>query len=348
MDNQRPNISKGFLLALLAGVIFAAFMIFKPFLVEILAAGILASIFYSPYKWVKDRFGGRKRLAATLMCVLVALLVIIPLANLIVYSAQRSVEAYEGVRQFIDEGKYAEWREHPLLNQVYYYVWANENVRGVIIDIAQRANNVLASAAAALIKSTTSFFISLVLIILTMFFFFTDGRRLVERFMHLVPLPNKYNREIARKFRDVSYSTVVATFATAAAQGMIGAIGFLVVGVPAFFAGIIMAFLSLLPLVGPALVWGPVAIYLLAIGEIWQGIFLLVWGAVVVSLSDNVIRAYLIKGKAQVHPIFLIFAILGGISLFGFWGIIFGPLIISLAVTVFHIYELEYRKALES
>jgi len=91
------------------------------------------------------------------------------------------------------------------------------------------------------------------------------------------------------------------------------------------------------------LIWLPVGIYLLIAGQIWQGIFLLTWGGLIVSMIDNLIRAYIIKGKAQVHPIFIIFSILGGISLFGFWGIIFGPLIISLAATVMHIYETEYK-----
>ncbi len=108
-----------------------------------------------------------------------------------------------------------------------------------------------------------------------------------------------------------------------------------------------MGFLLLLPYFGATLVWFPIAIYLLATGQVWQGIFLLAWGAGVVATSDNLIRAYIIKGKAQVHPIFVIFSIFGGISLFGFWGVIFGPLIISLAVTVLHIFELEYGDILE-
>jgi predicted PurR-regulated permease PerM len=108
-----------------------------------------------------------------------------------------------------------------------------------------------------------------------------------------------------------------------------------------------MAFLSLLPYFGSGLVWFPVSIYLLVTGQIWQGIFLMAWGMALVGTIDNLIRAYLIKGKAQVHPIFVIFSILGGIILFGFWGIVFGPLFISLAVTILHIYEMEYESVLE-
>jgi len=104
-----------------------------------------------------------------------------------------------------------------------------------------------------------------------------------------------------------------------------------------------MGFLSLLPYIGAGFVWFPAGIYLLFIGKIWQGVFLLIWGIFAVSMIDNVVRAYIIKGKAQIHPILIILSILGGISLFGFWGVFLGPLIISIAITVFHIYELEYK-----
>ena len=121
----------------------------------------------------------------------------------------------------------------------------------------------------------------------------------------------------------------------------------MIVGLPAFFPGLLMGFLALLPYIGTGFIWFPAGIYLLVIGKIWQGIFMLIWGFGVISTVDNAIRAYMIKGKAEVHPIFVIFSLLGGISLFGFWGILFGPLIISLAVTIMHIYELEYAEVLE-
>jgi predicted PurR-regulated permease PerM len=108
-----------------------------------------------------------------------------------------------------------------------------------------------------------------------------------------------------------------------------------------------MAVLALLPYVGTALVWVPIGIYLLAVGQVWQGIFLLLWGLLVISTIDNLLRPFLMKGKTEVHPIFIFFSILGGIALFGFWGIIFGPLIIAVAVTLLDIYEEEFKEVLE-
>lgn len=166
--------------------------------------------------------------------------------------------------------------------------------------------------------------------------------------MYLSPLPNAYDREIFQKFRSVSYVTILSTFVTATAQGIAGAIGFAIVGFPAFLAGILVGLLSLIPYLGSMIFYVPVAIYYLLVGQIWQGIFVLLWGAIVIGNIDNVIRAYMIKGKAQVNPIFVIFSILGGITLFGFWGVVLGPLVIAIAVTIFHIYELEFCTSLDS
>lgn len=108
-----------------------------------------------------------------------------------------------------------------------------------------------------------------------------------------------------------------------------------------------MAFLSLIPYIGSSIFYVPAAIYLILTGQLWLGIFILVWCIIVVSNIDEIIRAHIIKGKSEVNPIFIVFSIIGGISLFGFWGVIVGPLIISLVITIFHIYELEYDEVLE-
>jgi len=344
---EKSFISKAFLLFLIIAVVYACYLIFKPFLVEILAAAILVSIFYSPYESLVKLFRGKKRIAALVMCVLLALIIIIPAANFIAYSAQRSVEAYGKTVDALGGQDIEGIIRGGYLERFNVIGLDSATFKDSIIEVAKKLNNWIVSGATSFIKGTTNFIISLLLIIFTMFFFFVDGKEMVERVMHITPLSNKYDKALFKKFQDVSKSTMISTFVTAIAQGFIGAIGLIIVGVPAFFAGIAMAFFSLLPYLGASIVWFPVSIYLLLTGQIWQGIFLLIWGGAVVSTTDNLIRAYLIKGKAEVHPIFIIFSILGGIALFGFWGIIFGPLIISLAVTVLHIYEMEYGSILE-
>lgn len=345
---EKPLIFKAFLIVLIVGVLMACYFVFRPFLVEILVASILVTIFYKPYEWLRKRLWNNKTAAALLMCLAVVLVIIIPLTNLIIYGAQRSVTAYYETVDFLNEfGVSGMLEKSSLLEKADLAGINGENVEDFIADIARKASDWLVSGATSLVKGTTSFLISLALIIFTMFFFFVDGKKMLKRLMYWTPLPNKYDREIFKKFKDVSYSTFMSTFVVAIAQGVTGALAFIVAGLPAFFPGIAIAFLSILPYVGSGLIIIPAGIYLLLIGNIWQGVFMLIWGTVVVGNIDNLIRAYMIKGKSDVHPIFVVFAILGGISLFGFWGVVIGPLIIALAITILHIYELEYKNFLE-
>jgi len=344
---ERPLISKVFLLMLIAAVAYGCFLVFRPFLSELLVAVILVSIFYRPYEWLARKLGGRQKLAAAVMCIVIVLLVLVPMVNLIIYGAQRSVIAYDNIVEYLSSDQAKEVARSPFVQNLRERIFQDKDIKEVVIEVAKKIQNWFLSGATSAIRSTTSFIIATILIIFSMFFFFIDGRSMLEKITRLTPLPNKYDQEIFKKFRDVSYSTILSTFVTAIAQALIGALGLAIVGLPVFFLALLMGFFSLLPYVGAGFVWLPAAVYLLFTGQIWQGIFLIVWGGLVVSTVDNLVRAYIIKGKAEVHPLFIIFSILGGIALFGFWGVVFGPLIISLAVTVMHIYELEYDKVLE-
>ncbi|MCD4693815.1 AI-2E family transporter [bacterium] len=343
---KKDFISRIFLLFLLITVIIACYFVFRPFLVEFFVATVLTSIFYRPYKWLSGKIG--KRFASLVMCVFIVLLVIIPLVNLIILSAQKSISAYSTVTEFVNNNGLKDiFGEDILVKAENFFGVSGDSMKGLIIDSAKSVRDILWQGATIFVSGTTSFIISLIAIIFIMFFFFVDGERMARRLMDWTPLPNEHDEEIFHKFRDVSYSTVLATFVTAVAQGFIAGIGFFIVGVPVFFLSILVAFFSLIPYIGSGIIWFPVGLYLLLIGNIWQGVFEVVWGARVISFSDDIISAYIIKGKSQVHPIFIVFSIFGGIVLFGFWGVIIGPLIISLTLTILHIYEIEYKDVLQ-
>lgn len=342
---EKSIIPRAFLIFLLIGILYLCYLVFKPFLAEIIVAGVLASISYPAYTWLAGFLKGRKKTAALIITVLAALIAIVPIANFIVYAARKLVETYSNLSVFINQQSLTNLAHSRFLTDLGINL--DGNLQGYIFDALKQANEWIIAGAKGLITGTTNFIFSLSLIILTMFFFLIDGEGMLKKVMRWTPLPNKYDERIFRKFRAVSYSTIVSTFVTAIAQGILGGLGFLIVGLPAFMGGILIAFFSLVPYVGAGIIWGPAAVYLLATGNIWQGIFLIAFGTGGISVIDNLIRAYIIKGKSEVHPIFIIFSILGGVMVFGFWGIVFGPLIISLAVTILHIYELEYEEILE-
>ncbi|HNX11275.1 MAG TPA: AI-2E family transporter [bacterium] len=346
-----PNkFGKPFLLLLVLAVIVACYFIFRPFLTEILVAAVLVSILYRPYSWLTKRLGNRRQIAAGIMCLLAVALIIVPVSELLIYSAKKSIVAYNDTLVYFDSHG-SNWNnsiQSGFLDKISFMGFDNSSIKNFVIDMISRSSSFIVDGATLVIKSTTNFLFSLVIIIFTMFFFFVDGERMVRKLMHWSPLPNKYDERLFKKFRDVSYSTIVATFAVVAVQGFVGGVGYAIVGLPAFFAGLLIAVCSLIPMIGSIIIYVPTAIYLLVIGQTWQGLFILLWGALIVGSIDNLIRPYLIKGKAHVNPIFLFFSILGGVALFGFWGVIIGPLIISIAITVFHIYELEFAQELET
>lgn len=320
------------------------FFLFRPFLVEIIIAAVLVSVFYSWYEKLAKLLWGRKYLASFIMCLLLLLVIIIPVTNLIVYAGKKATVAYGSVNEIV---KQADTLQYDVLEKLNIEGIDENLIRDLVVDVTKKINDWLVSGATDIVKGTTSFVLSLIVIILTMFFFFVDGRKMAEKLILWSPLPNKYDLEIVRKFRKVSQVTLVSIFVTALAQGLSGGLGFYIIGWPFIFTFIITGFLSLIPFLGASIFYFPVAIYLILSGQIWEAVFIILWWWIIVNGVDEILRAYIIKGRAQVNFIFVIFAVLGGIAWFGFWGVVIGPLIVALAVTIFHIYELEYKDKLD-
>lgn len=347
------NLSKPFLIALVLATLIACYFVFKPFLTVIVIAAILVTIFYKPYEKLVAFLKGRRNLAALLMCLMLVIVLILPTIKGIVYTADKSVEAYTETTAYFTNHNMSDVLQTPFfvrlhLDGINFDKYNNDVFQNVLLDVLQKSSNWMISGATLILAETTNFIIDLTLIILTMFFFFVDGKKMLNSAMYLLPLDDKYNKEIFHKFREVSYTTMVSTFVVALAQGAVGAIGFAFVGFPAFLAGVLVALLSLLPYVGSMIFYVPVGIYYLIMGQTWQGIFILLWGFLIIGTIDNVIRAWMLKDEAQVNPIFVVFAVLGGIVLFGFWGVVLGPLVVAITVTILHIYSLEFASELDS
>ena len=336
---------KPFLIFLVVLSIAALFFLFRPFMVELIIAAVLVSVFYKLYEKLTKVFWNKKYLASFATCLLLLLVILIPMSNLIVYASKKASVAYSSVNGLLNNSDVLHFS---ILEK---FGIDNEEYRGVVNnfvgDITKNINDWLVSGATSVVQGTSKFIVSLILIVFTMFFFFVEGKEMAKKLILWSPLPNKYDFEIIHKFRSVSKTIMISVFVTALFQGLIGGLGFLIIGWPFIFVFFIMALLALIPYIGSAIFYIPASLYLILSGQVWQGVFVLAWCWLVVSNIDEIIRAYLIKDKAEVNPIFIIFSILGGVSIFGFWGVIIGPIIIALAITIFHIYELEYDGALE-
>lgn len=335
------------LLALL--LLYAAFRIIWPFMTAILLGAILVTLTFGIFKRVRDRMKGSSTKAAVVMLLGTTLLLVIPAlvlsillvqqANVVVEKLQ-SGEAQAMVRRIdIEPGVALIKRVAPNFDP------KTLSPERLLLPAMQQIPGWVARHGGAVLGGLAGMLLGFALVLLTMFFFYTEGEEIVTQLSVLSPLPKRYDREFGERFKDVIDATFRGQLFTGIAQGLMTGIGLAIAQVPgAGFWGAVAALLSLIPMVGAAAVWVPAAIYLVISASMgsrpwWQAIFMIVWGVLFVSLVDNIVRPWAMKGKAQLPAIPLLFAVLGGLQAFGFVGLVIGPLVFSLLMSLIDIYK---------
>lgn len=346
-----------FLILCLGLSFYFLFQILSPFFAVIFVAAVLSITFYPLYTWMLKTLRGWERTASLVTCLIVILITVVPLVGFSILMASEAVETYETIQEKVNSGvfdKYLQWE-----NGGFFYD-LNENVQSVIdvekidvkktiVDVAQSLSTFLVSQTANLVKSLSDLFLNFFLMLFSMFYFFKDGKRLIAKIGSLSPLPSLYETQLFAKISAMSKAIMIGVFLTAILQGLAGGIGFAFAGIsnPVFW-GTAMAFFSLVPLFGTAVIWVPAAIILAILGSYGAAIFIFIWGVVVIGLVDNVARPFLIGGKAHTYPLLTFFVILGGIWTMGLKGVIIGPLVLMVLMSFLHIYQSEYGKVLKN
>jgi predicted PurR-regulated permease PerM len=209
--------------------------------------------------------------------------------------------------------------------------------RHLMAGVAQ-GSQFIATHSLAIGQNTFGFVAELFLTVYLAFFLIRDGGMLLDAVRRAVPLAAHHKAELLAKFATVIRATVKGSLLVAAIQGLLGGLAFWALGVrPALLWGVLMAFLSLLPAVGAALVWLPVALFLLATAPLWQGLALLAWGVCVISLADNLLRPLLVGKDTRMPDYVVMLTTLGGMAVFGINGFVIGPTIAALFMAVWHI-----------
>jgi predicted PurR-regulated permease PerM len=210
----------------------------------------------------------------------------------------------------------------------------------VIQTTVTKASAFIYTNAVGLIRGFTVFFFDLLLVLFIAFFMFMQGDAFIAALLELSPLDPKHNEEILRETETTIKATLWGTVIVAFVQGTLGGVGFLVFGLPQpAFWGTVMIPAAVVPIVGSALIWGPAAIYLIFSGHVGAGVGLIIWGGILISMIDNVLKPILVKGSGTTPSIFILFSILGGITYFGVIGFILGPLILSFLLSLLRIYQ---------
>lgn len=214
------------------------------------------------------------------------------------------------------------------------------------IDFTLYIKDVALSGVAFIVKSISGFFFTLpqkmIILFVTVFilyYFFKDGDKFVNTFRRIIPFQRKRTNVLLREFNKIISATIYGVFVSALAQGILGTIGLIIFGVPSpIVLGVVMTFLAMLPLVGPAFIWFPAVIFLLVNGDMFNGIALLVYGVFIISMVDNIIKPKIISSKTKIHPVIVVLGVFGGLKVFGLIGIIIGPLFLASLVFLYKSY----------
>jgi predicted PurR-regulated permease PerM len=210
-------------------------------------------------------------------------------------------------------------------------------------NLIVESKGVLGNMITNLVNGTYNITVNFFMMLVVLCFMFASGRKMENVILKYFPFKGECQALIKKEVKDMIFGNAIGIPIIMIVQGIVSGFGYWLVGIEKFlFFGFLTALTGLIPLVGTAIVWVSLSIYLLAIGHIWQGLVLLGYGMLLISNADNACRLVLMKKVANTHPLIVIFGVILGIPLFGFWGIIFGPLLISGFFLLIKIYYVEY------
>jgi predicted PurR-regulated permease PerM len=320
------------LVGLLLVVSIAFFVVVAPFYGAMMWGAILALLFAPLQRWLLPRLGGRAGWAALATLTVVTLIVILPLMAVSVSLAKEAAHFAGGVQSGrIDVMAYLKHMldvlPAPVMQVLDHFGVADaESIQRRLSESAGRAGQFVAGQVLNIGQNTLDVVVGLFVAMYIAFFMLRDGRTLWRQVWAVIPLHEHDKRQLAETFRTVVRATVKGNLLVALVQGILGGVALWVIGIPgALLWGAVMAALSLLPAVGAALVWLPIALYLLASGSLWQGAGLMLYGIFVIGLVDNVLRPVLVST-------------IGGIALIGINGFVVGPVVAATFVAVWSIF----------
>lgn len=347
----------GYFLILCLLLVFSAFIyILSPFITVIFVGAVLAIAFNPVYQWLSVKLSGWNRLASTLTCLLTIVLIIVPTTFFVVLLANEAISTYDLVYAKINSGvfdKYLTWA-----NGGYFYDWNQQiqpfvdlgslGIKDSIINFAQTLSAYLVSQTTYLLKGISEIAFGVLVMFICMFYFFKDGDKIVKKISMISPLPHEHEVELFAKIKSMVNAVVLGVFLTAIAQGVVGGIGFAIAGIPSpVFWGAAMAFFSLIPVVGTAIIMIPAAVIMAILGNYGGALFLFLWGVFAVGSVDNILRPYLIGGKSHTYPLLTFLVVLAGVVKMGLKGVVVGPLVLIILLSFIHIYESEYARVLK-
>jgi len=339
--SQRLNLI--FFLILLVGAALLVFFVARVFLLPILLAAIAAALFHPLHRRILKRVKQRSTLAAFISLVIFCLIILIPIAVLAYLVIENVIEVGRLINRNIPQIR--SWLQNidsAILNLPFV---EGQRISGLIDST--RVVGIIQQSLSSILQSTTNLMGNVARVLLlffvflySLFFMVRDGDKALLSASAAIPLPKEDKLAIINKFVSVSRATLKSTLLIGGIQGTIGAILFFALGIPgSVLFGVLLLVLAAIPGLGPAVIWLPATLILFALGNYLQAAIMIVIGGALIPLVDYLLRPRLVGKDTQLHPLLVFIGVLGGISLFGIWGLLFGPLAMSVAVTLLSIFK---------
>jgi predicted PurR-regulated permease PerM len=324
------------LLAVLGIALYICWRMFQPFLNVLMWAGVLAVVFYPMHLRILQRTR-KATLAAAISTLLVVVLILLPV-TFITIAVVRELSGIAAA--FQTEGGEWSFQLPPgaawIVERIERYVDVDrQTARQFIAERLQTWGAALAGSTIVVVGGAVGVIVQALLVVFTLFYFFRDGERLRQAAYRMLPLERVQWHDIVVRTRDVIGATVYGVLVIAAIQGTLGTAIFWVLGLPSpLIWGVVMFFLSMIPMAGAFLVWAPAAAYLALTGAFVKAAILVAWGVVVIGSIDNVLSPRLVGQRARLHELLIFFAVLGGLEVFGVLGLVLGPVAVAITLAL--------------
>lgn len=333
---------------------YGLYKIFSPFITSLLWASMIVLVFYPVYRRVLQETKQRESLSAILMCFFLTLFVLLPTIILAMLVFQELAQGAQSLTTQASNISFQDLLNHPLIikgtNFLKPYVDLESlNPKNQLIKTAEQTSQFVFGLSTGFFKLFSDFLITVALIELNMFFLFRDGGRFVRYLKSLLPLSEESKQTLGRRLNEVVQTSILGTFVTAGANGMLGGLIFAILGLPsATLWGVLMAILAFIPLIGPFIIWAPAAAYLMLTGHLVKGLILVAWGLIaMMGFADYMIRPILLSrissDETRLNTLVLFLSVMGGIAIYGILGIVIGPLLVVLVLTLLEMYRMYYQ-----
>ena len=348
-DVSREHLFAAFFFVAFLFLLYEFYLFVAAFFAPLVWAAILALTFYPFNDWLVRRAGIRRALAATALVFMVTIVAILPafyLGSVLVGEATR---AYHRLQEALQAGaapEMLEWLRASRLGGIY------DRFAGLLaqfqIDFSDLAlggtnwiSNQIVGQATSIARNALLSVVNFLIMLVALWFFFRDGQVMAQRFRDLIPMEPEHKEVIFARLYTTLTAVVQSMVVVAVSQGVLAGFGYWLIGGLDFsvFLGFVTGFASFVPLAGAAVAWIGAALYLLLIGEVGRAIGLSVWGILVVSSADNLIKPIFIGERAKLPTALLLIALLGGLQVYGFLGVFLGPVILALLLTFVGIYR---------